>query len=217
MSSKSSPIAKHSSSTPPSSVSLDIDDDIWGADSPLRQASPSLDDASQRHDVLSDAPLVRRQQLTAGYREGVSIGKAQTMQDGFDQGYPLGAEIGLRVGYIKGVLEGIALSLVKTEANETVQKLRAETKNILQKLHVQEFLKGVEDKIVAAEEEARQVQTVEQTPLHEADSITQHSDSRVKDGDRSLFDKSALEYLSTLESAVESLLENVQRHTQAAR
>lgn len=222
MSSTSSPVAKHSSSTPPTLVSPETDDDIWGADSPPRQASPSLEDASRRHDILSDAPLVRRQQVTAGYREGVSIGKAQTMQNGFDQGYPLGAEIGLRVGYIKGVLEGIALSLIKTENTETVQKLRVEAKNIAQKLHVQEFLKGVEDKTVA-EEEARQAQTTDQTPsdsvtsLQHAHPNTQPLESPVKDGDKSLFDKSALEYLSTLESALDSLLESIQRQTQAPR
>lgn len=60
-----------------------------------------------RERILSDIPTLRRQHMTDGYREGLSIGKAQVMQDGFDVGYPVGVEVGMRVGVVLGVLEGI--------------------------------------------------------------------------------------------------------------
>ena len=49
--------------------------------------------------------------MTDGYREGLSVGKPQVMQKGFDAGYPLGVEVGLRVGNVLGVLEGVVAAL----------------------------------------------------------------------------------------------------------
>lgn len=217
MSSTSSPPAKISSSTPPSSVSPEPDDDIWGSDSPSASASPALGNPVRRDEILSDAPLVRRQQLTNGYREGVSIGKAQTMQDGFDQGYPLGAEIGLKVGYIKGVLEGIILSLVKAGNSQRAEQMRKQSKNIIQNLQVGEFLRGVEDQIVSEEEERRTPKSDEQNsdltfvsePASSSAQVHTHSDEKVKD----LFCKSAMNYLDKLENDVEALLNNINKQT----
>ena len=55
----------------------------------------------------SDLPSLRRQHVTAGYRDGVTVMKMAHVQDGFDGGYPVGAEMGVRVGIVLGVLEGI--------------------------------------------------------------------------------------------------------------
>ncbi|KIY01413.1 uncharacterized protein Z520_02965 [Fonsecaea multimorphosa CBS 102226] len=87
------------------------------------QTQPQLStDASSVHDdpshrvrrevILSDVPSLRRQHMTDGYREGLSVGKARVMQRGFDAGYPLGVEVGLRVGTVLGVLEGVVSALM---------------------------------------------------------------------------------------------------------
>ncbi|KAL1954897.1 hypothetical protein VTO42DRAFT_486 [Malbranchea cinnamomea] len=59
----------------------------------------------------SDLPSLRRQHVTAGYRDGVSAAKMAHVQEGFDKGYPVGAELGLRVGIVLGVLEGIVTAM----------------------------------------------------------------------------------------------------------
>ncbi|PGH00909.1 hypothetical protein AJ79_08064 [Helicocarpus griseus UAMH5409] len=56
----------------------------------------------------SDLPSLRRQHVTAGYRDGVSVAKNEHVQRGFDEGFPVGAELGLRIGIVLGVLEGLA-------------------------------------------------------------------------------------------------------------
>ncbi|EXJ70184.1 uncharacterized protein A1O5_06252 [Cladophialophora psammophila CBS 110553] len=71
-------------------------------DEPQAQLSGDL-----HEEMLSDVPSLRRQHMTDGYREGLSVGKARVMQRGFDAGYPLGVELGLRVGKVLGVLEGV--------------------------------------------------------------------------------------------------------------
>ena len=58
----------------------------------------------------SDIPRLRGTHSTAGYRAGISTSKEETLQAGFDEGYPLGAFFGLRVGYLLGALEGLYLA-----------------------------------------------------------------------------------------------------------
>ena len=72
-----------------------------------------------RGEILSDLPQLRRQHMTDGYREGLAVGKASVMQDGFDAGYPFGVQIGLRVGVVLGVLEGIVEGLRKSPPTTT--------------------------------------------------------------------------------------------------
>ncbi|KIW73178.1 hypothetical protein PV04_01315 [Phialophora macrospora] len=110
------------------------DDDIWDTSSDhfplaatqhsnhdLDATSPSnpQDDDSHprflRGEILSDLPALRRQHMTDGYREGLSVGKARVMQSGFDAGYPLGVEIGLRAGNVLGVLEGVIAALTSSK------------------------------------------------------------------------------------------------------
>lgn len=71
--------------------------------------------------ILSDVPSLRRQHMTAGYREGLSVGKARVMQAGFDHGYPFGVEIGMRVGTVLGVLEGL-VAAVSSSSMKTPKK-----------------------------------------------------------------------------------------------
>lgn len=75
-------------------------DDVFGAE-PDPYGGPS-DDA-----LPSDMPRLEREHVTAGYRDGVTAAKGNSVQEGFDEGFSLGAEVGKRVGEILGLLEGI--------------------------------------------------------------------------------------------------------------
>ncbi|GAQ46046.1 Essential protein Yae1, N terminal [Aspergillus tubingensis] len=55
----------------------------------------------------SDLPSLRRQHVTAGYRDGISASKTSHVQAGFDAGFPIGAQLGMRAGTILGILEGV--------------------------------------------------------------------------------------------------------------
>jgi hypothetical protein len=158
------------------------DDDIWDTSSdhhhpdiPLSIGGDGLggiDDghsqARSRPEIMSDLPSLRRQHMTSGYREGLAIGKAQVMQQGFDSGYPFGVEIGLRTGTVLGVLEGIlaavrkqiapvskTASIMITEAHardktgqlEFVAKLHEKA---LRELHISELMKVMDDEKIAA-------------------------------------------------------------------
>jgi hypothetical protein len=81
----------------PSSPSNNALSDIF-SDSP--PSSPSKTDPS-------DIPRLRSTHSTAGYRDGITVAKALSLQPGFDEGYSLGAAFGLRIGYILGALEGL--------------------------------------------------------------------------------------------------------------
>ncbi|OCT53842.1 hypothetical protein CLCR_10592 [Cladophialophora carrionii] len=127
------------------------DDDIWDTSSdhfPLTTAQPADHDldatsAPYPHDddeshprfgrgaILSDLPALRRQHMTDGYREGLSVGKARVMQSGFDAGYPLGVEVGLRAGNVLGVLEGVIAALTSSKSGAgSVRTARASQASI---------------------------------------------------------------------------------------
>ena len=69
----------------------------------------------------SDMRRLETEHTTAGYREGIHVGKQATLQEGFDHGYPIGAAIGLQAGQILGVLEAIVEGL-KGREDETLAK-----------------------------------------------------------------------------------------------
>jgi hypothetical protein len=87
----------------------DILDDVFGS----APGSPAFyDDEVDRegaggNEEYSDIPRLRVKHETEGYRDGVTQGKAETVQAGFDEGYRLGAVLGLRVGRIVGLLDGL--------------------------------------------------------------------------------------------------------------
>lgn len=62
---------------------------------------------SKNNAEWSDIPRLKEKHETEGYRDGVTKGKAGSVQKGFDEGYGLGATLGLRIGKILGILEGI--------------------------------------------------------------------------------------------------------------
>lgn len=99
----SSPIATYMGSYPTYMDPPDTLDDIFGSAPP----SPSGPRLNPHDPEPSDIPRLRSEHSTAGYRDGLGVGKAETMQAGFDEGYSLSAVMGLRVGNILGILEGI--------------------------------------------------------------------------------------------------------------
>ncbi|RYP24172.1 hypothetical protein DL765_000667 [Monosporascus sp. GIB2] len=92
-------------------------DDVFGSDS---EAPPALGSHGPSHANRALAPDVRRLQVThstEGYREGITAGKAQSIQAGFDEGYNLGANVGLKAGQLLGLLEGITAALGQRRAD----------------------------------------------------------------------------------------------------
>jgi hypothetical protein len=71
----------------------------------------------------SDLPSLRRQHVTAGYRDGVSMAKGQYVQDGFDAGFPVGAQMGMRAGTILGIMEGLLRGFEERSGPGVVKKL----------------------------------------------------------------------------------------------
>ncbi|KDB21378.1 hypothetical protein H109_06676 [Trichophyton interdigitale MR816] len=70
----------------------------------------------------SDLPSLRRQHVTAGYRDGVAAAKGEHVQRGFDKGYPVGAELGVRAGVVLGVLDGLVKALSSGGGEEAADK-----------------------------------------------------------------------------------------------
>ena len=102
------------------------DDDIW--------------QSSRGNLEPSDVPRLKEKHETEGYRDGITNGKAESVQKGFDEGYGLGAVLGLRIGKILGLIEGIVLAVtagLKAEGGkwesekERLDKLFADAKEEL--------------------------------------------------------------------------------------
>lgn len=126
-------------------------DDIFGS-SPPRETSVGAQAQNATTESTaaepSDLPSLRRQHVTAGYRDGVSAAKGQFVQDGFDAGFPVGAQLGMRVGTVLGILEGVLRGLEtrassgpvkkpqrsagKTASEETEEEIEARKKRIEQ-------------------------------------------------------------------------------------
>ncbi|KAG9231251.1 hypothetical protein BJ875DRAFT_383383 [Amylocarpus encephaloides] len=90
----------------------DTFDDVFGSAPP----SPNLDPENSGTAIWhpsggniepSDVPRLKEKHETEGYRDGVTKGKGETVQAGFDEGYGLGAVLGLRIGKMLGLLEGL--------------------------------------------------------------------------------------------------------------
>lgn len=106
----------------------DLLDDVFGAGPPTTDRGFLAEDYSQprtsdriiTEQDLPDGPpeahpsdmhRLQQEHTTAGYRDGITIAKASSVQSGFDEGFGLGATIGLKVGRLLGLLEGIAGAL----------------------------------------------------------------------------------------------------------
>lgn len=113
---------------PPPRATLD---DVFG------DAAPSAHFAAEPS-LPSDMPRLEREHVTAGYRDGVTAAKGNSVQDGFDEGFSLGAEIGKRVGEILGLLEGIHEAAAAAGGDEELVK-RAREELAADKVFGKEF------------------------------------------------------------------------------
>ncbi|GAP82364.1 putative ABC1 domain-containing protein [Rosellinia necatrix] len=106
-------------------------DDIFGPDPASPGPGPGISAAhddggrSGSPDMSLDTRRLRTQHNTVGYRDGITVGKAGSIQAGFDQGFALGANIGIRAGQVLGLLEGIAAALA--EAGQADEAARADS------------------------------------------------------------------------------------------
>lgn len=89
---------------------------------------------SDRHHP-SDMHRLEQEHTTAGYRDGIAVAKASSIQAGFDEGFSLGGTIGLKAGRLLGLLEGIVGALGGDNAlaseSESANKLLAEARTEL--------------------------------------------------------------------------------------
>lgn len=121
-------------------------DDIWESDHENNSGLGS-GNIQREAEMLSDLPTVKRQHMTDGYREGLSIGKAKVMQKGFDEGYPIGMAIALRAGKVLGVMEGIiAAKDIPDTSKTSVRKLFNQAKK---ELAVAALLKEMTDQTIS--------------------------------------------------------------------
>ncbi|UKZ74307.1 hypothetical protein TrVFT333_001969 [Trichoderma virens FT-333] len=95
-------------------VYFSLDDVFWPDESGMipgenAVATPWIEPENPPHP--SDMRRLELEHTTAGYREGISAAKDQTIQAGFDEGFSLGATIGLVAGQLLGTLEGIENAL----------------------------------------------------------------------------------------------------------
>ncbi|PYI29662.1 hypothetical protein BP00DRAFT_348125 [Aspergillus indologenus CBS 114.80] len=96
-------------------------DDIFGSSPPPPETHTT---APHPANEPSDLPSLRRQHVTAGYRDGLAASKSTQVQSGFDAGFPVGAQLGLRVGTILGILEG-AIRGLEAPSRKGVRKVGA--------------------------------------------------------------------------------------------
>ncbi|KAL2813088.1 hypothetical protein BJX63DRAFT_230893 [Aspergillus granulosus] len=96
-------------------------DDIFGSSPPHNTPTPPLPSA---HTTIepSELPSLRRQHVTAGYRDGISASKAEHVQRGFDAGFPTGAQLGMRAGTILGILEGLVRGYESRAGSAVIRK-----------------------------------------------------------------------------------------------
>lgn len=102
---------------------IDPLDDVFGSDDSLAieqdvHDGSLLRDSSDRHHP-SDMHRLQQEHTTAGYRDGIAVAKASSVQAGFDEGFGLGGVIGLKAGRLLGLLEGIVGALGGEKATAT--------------------------------------------------------------------------------------------------
>lgn len=120
----------------PQMTGADSLDDVFGGDSDDEHDDQSRGSRSETgpgysNEEVSDVPRLRSTHTTNGYREGLSAGKEQFLQEGFDEGYALGAEIGAASGRLIGVLEALVVAIQDVSAQaEVVKKLEEARKDL---------------------------------------------------------------------------------------
>ncbi|PTU21823.1 hypothetical protein P175DRAFT_0477415 [Aspergillus ochraceoroseus IBT 24754] len=105
-------------------------DDIFGSSPPHADhdngmTGSSTETRADRTPEPSELPSLRRQHVTAGYRDGISTSKGEHVQRGFDAGFPIGAQLGMRAGTVLGILEGVLRGYESRAGSGVVKKQRA--------------------------------------------------------------------------------------------
>ncbi|KAK3395721.1 hypothetical protein B0T20DRAFT_419686 [Sordaria brevicollis] len=117
-------------------------DDVWGDGDGSHTHSHSHSNhencnhhpSAIRGNHPSDIPRLQQEHTTAGYRDGITIAKAEHVQAGFDEGFGLGATIGALAGQLLGVLEGLVFALSSSSSKSSSaedEKLRENLKGLL--------------------------------------------------------------------------------------
>ncbi|OQE24108.1 hypothetical protein PENFLA_c010G03242 [Penicillium flavigenum] len=99
-------------------------DDIFGSSPPQNTLNAPLPPttATSQSTEPSDLPSLRRQHVTAGYRDGTSASKGAHVQEGFDGGFPVGAQLGMRAGTVLGIMEGLLRGFEERSGPGVVKK-----------------------------------------------------------------------------------------------
>ncbi|CAG8016126.1 unnamed protein product [Penicillium nalgiovense] len=99
-------------------------DDIFGSSPPQNTLNAPLPPttATPQPTEPSDLPSLRRQHVTAGYRDGTSASKGAHVQEGFDGGFPVGAQLGMRAGTVLGIMEGLLRGFEERSGPGVVKK-----------------------------------------------------------------------------------------------
>jgi hypothetical protein len=108
----------HSDANPDNSL-----DDIFGSSPPRSERELQAPRATEPSGAEpSDLPSLRRQHVTAGYRDGTATSKGLHVQEGFDAGFPVGAQMGMRAGTILGIMEGLLRGFEERSGPGVVKK-----------------------------------------------------------------------------------------------
>ncbi|KAG9588388.1 essential protein-like protein Yae1, partial [Aureobasidium melanogenum] len=110
------------SPSPEPITTSELHDDIFGSAPTSPALSPSQDTGNNDIQIpaqllntanseRSDIPRLRSVHVTSGYRDGISVSKAEHVQHGFDEGFSLGAVIGMKAGFLLGVFEGVVRAI----------------------------------------------------------------------------------------------------------
>ncbi|KAK1757334.1 hypothetical protein QBC47DRAFT_399673 [Echria macrotheca] len=116
-----SPIPDHNHTTTQDTTTTTTNnnlDDVWGDDDDNNN-EPHHHQHHPQNLHSSDIPRLQHDHSTAGYRDGIALAKASSVQAGFDEGYSLGATIGLRAGKVLGVLEGLVFSFSSSSSSSS--------------------------------------------------------------------------------------------------
>ncbi|KAJ5154639.1 uncharacterized protein N7500_010078 [Penicillium coprophilum] len=117
-----SPATTMSTHTQPDPAVDNSLDDIFGSSPPRESSLPSTTTPNPQSTEPSDLPSLRRQHVTAGYRDGTSASKGAHVQEGFDAGFPVGAQLGMRAGTVLGIMEGLLRGLEERSGPGAVKK-----------------------------------------------------------------------------------------------
>lgn len=118
------------SPSPEPVTTSELHDDIFGSAPNSPTLSPSEENEnndiqipthllSTANSERSDIPRLRSVHVTSGYRDGISVSKAEHVQHGFDEGFSLGAVIGMEAGFLLGMLEGVVRAIQSSASIDT--------------------------------------------------------------------------------------------------